>query len=199
MDEAEDQELKGKSALTDGISSDYDPFANGLFIVGLVKEQVEACGLFINELYQKKREGNLDHQITRNALTMLRGAIFALGTQKIKNPEWKEQCASSLRETLHEWSEGRINNDFLLFYRNRGEKLAADESEVLKELTFHYQYFSGIDHHNASRIQASLIALLKNNSLKLEDCYKDEVFIERVKIFFSNWLKIKDFSEKNNK
>lgn len=198
MDEIKDQELKGKSALSDGISSDNDPFSNGLYMAELTKEQVEASGSFMNELYQKVRD-KYNRQVTRNALTMFRGAMFALGTQKLKNPEWKEQCASSLREALHEWKEGLINADFVLFYRNEGEKLTTEESETFKELNFHYQYFSGIDHHNASKIQASLIALLKDNSLKLEDCYKDEIFIKRVKTFFSNLSKVMDFSKKNTK
>lgn len=195
MDELKDPELQEREVSGDGSSSDYDPFTDGLFTAGLSKKQVEAFGLFLNELYQKVRD-NHNRQVTRNALTMLQGAIFALGTQKLKNPEWKEHCASSLREIFHEWSEGQIESDFALFYKNKGEKLTNDESESFKEFRLHYQYFTGIDHHNASTIQASLIALLKDNTLKLEDCYKDDVFIERVKGFFSKLSRIIEFSKK---
>jgi len=195
MDELKDRELKGMAVSVDDTSSDYDPFTNGLYITGLTKEQIETFGLFLNELYQKIREGH-SRQVTRNALTMLQGAIFAIGTQKLKNPEWKEHCASSLREIFHEWNEGQLESDFSLFYKNNGEKLSSDESETFKEFKLHYQYFTGIDHHNASTIQGSLIALLKDNSLKLEDCYKDDVFIERVKNFFSKLSRIIEFSRK---
>ncbi len=195
MDKLKDPALEDKTISGEGISSDYNPFTDGLFTVGLTKEQVDTVGAFLNDMYQKveKKHGR---QVTRNGLTMLRGAIFALGTQKLKNPEWKEHCASSLREIFHEWSGGQMESDFVLFYRNRGEKLTTDESDNFKEFKLHYRYFSGIDHHNASTIQASLRALLKDNSLKLEDCYRDDVFIERVKNFFSKLSQIIEFSKK---
>ncbi|MFH2069118.1 MAG: hypothetical protein ABII89_06640 [Candidatus Omnitrophota bacterium] len=196
MDEIKDPELIGRTVLGDSISSDYDPFTNGLYIVGLTREQLESFGLFLNELYQKLREKEPRRQVTRNALTMLRGAIFALGTQKLKNPEWKEHCATSLREIFHEWEQGRVESDFCLFYKNSGEKLTEKESDTFRGFRLHYEYFTGIDHHNASTILGSLITLLKDNTLKLEDCYKDEVFIERVKDFFSKLTDIISFSRK---
>ncbi|MBI4117682.1 MAG: hypothetical protein HY453_01205 [Parcubacteria group bacterium] len=193
MDLIIDKELIGKGTSVDGTIS--DPFTDGLYLIGISKEQVENFGTFVNDLYQKIRDTR-KKQVTRNAVTMLQGAIFAIGTNKQHNPEWKEHCASSLREIFHEWSEGQLESDFVKFYKNEGEKLASNESEVFKEFRQHYQYFTGIDHHNASTIQGSLIALLKNNALKLEDCYKDDIFIERVKTFFSKLSEIQNFAVK---
>jgi len=193
----QDPELKDKSVLRGGASSEQDSFTEGLYVTGLTKEQIETFGSFFNDLYKKMRVQYRPRQITRNALTMLQGAIFALGTKALKNPEWKEHCASSLREILHEWNGlGNFQSDFVLFYRNRGESLSPDESRVFKEFWLHYQYFSGIDHHEASGIMGSLISLLKDSSLKLEDCYNDEAFLKRVKEFFSNLSDIIEFSKK---
>ncbi len=182
----------------DGISSEINPFTEGLFIVSLAKDQVDSFGSFINSLYQKVRDHH-SRQITRNGLTMLRGAIFAIGTRKLSNPEWKEHCASSLREVFHEWNEGQLESDFVIFYKNKGNKLTPEESENFREFRLHYQYFSGIDHHNASTILSSLTSILKNNTLKLEDCYKDEVFIERIKDFFQRLSRIIEFSNNSTK
>jgi len=200
MDEIKDKALEGKGALGDAVS--VDPFTDGLYIAGLSKEQVESFGSFINDLYQKIRDSNKKRQITRNALTMFKGAIFALGTKKLSNPEWKEHCASSLREVFHEWDgEGQLGSDFVKFFKNEnGEnKLNDEEKETMKTFWNHYKYFSGIDHHNASAVQGALIALLKDNNLKLEDCYKKEVFIERVKGFFSDLSTIIKYSKNSKK
>ncbi len=173
-----------------------DPFTEGLFLVGVTNEQIDFWGLFLNDFYQKIRH-KYERQVTRNALTMLKGAIFAIGTKE-KNPEWKEHCASSLREIFHEWSNinnGGLESDFVYFYKDKGNKKLTDgEKGIFKRFKLHYQYFSGIDHHNASTIMDSLQNLLNNQSLKLEDCYKNEIFIERVKEFFSILNKIISFS-----
>lgn len=193
MDDIKDLLLRGKFTSPGDVQSEIDPFGEGLFIAGLTSNQVQVYGEFLNSLYQRVRDHH-KRQVTRNGLTMLQGAIFALGTERIKNPEWKEHCASSLREIFHEWDEGQIEADFVKFYRDRGEKLTNDESEVFRGFRHHYRYFTGIDHHNASTILNSLIAILKDNTLKLEDCYKDQVFLERVKEFFSKLSQIIELS-----
>lgn len=193
MDDTIDPLLENKSLQKDIVSVELDLFSDGLLIIGLSNDQINSLGSFINSLYQRVRD---EHklQVTRNGLTMLQGAIFAVGTKKLKNPEWKEHCASSLREIFHEWKEGDLSSDFILFYKKKGEKLTTEESDNFREFRLHYYYFSGIDHHNASMIQNSLINILKDNSLKLEDCYKDEIFIDRVKDFFLKLSKIFEFS-----
>ena len=196
MEEIKDPILKEKGTPTDN----QEPFTNGLYITGLTKEQIEIFGSFLNDLYTKKRKKHKSYRVTRNASTMLQGAIFALGTKTLNNIEWKEHCASSLREIFHEWNNfNNFESDFSVFFRDKNNKLTSEEKDVFRNLKLLYQYFSGIDHHDASGIMGALIALLKDNSLKLEDCYKDEVFIEEVKKFFSNISKIIEFSKKKLK
>lgn len=193
MDEIKDPILEKRGTFVDN----QEPFTNGLYISGLTKKQIELFGLFFNDLYEKMRNKYRPRQITRNALTMLQGAIFSLGTKTLNNPEWKEHCASSLREILHEWDgSGKFESDFVLFYRDQNTCLTSKELIIFKEFRLRYQYFSSIDHHEASGIMNSIIALSKDSSLKLEDCYNDKVFFAQVKGFFSNLSKIIEFSEK---
>lgn len=113
--------LKDKSVgLNDnkGISS---PYTQGLYALNLSNDEVEKIGTFINEFYEK-----INRNITRNALTMFKGAVFAVGTRELDNPEWKEHCASSLREIFHAWDGGLSSGKFVFnkedntcLYRNR--------------------------------------------------------------------------------
>lgn len=193
MEEINDKELSGKSISTKYTASENDPYSEGLYVIELTQEQVEAYGKFLDDFYQKIRD-NHKRQVTRTAPTMLSGAIFAIGTKKLNNPEWQEHCASSLREIFHEWKDGEMESDFNSFYKKKGNKLTTTESETFKEFKLHYRYFTGIDHHEASTILGSLSAILKNRSLKLKDCYKDDIFLTRVKSFFLILAQIIEFS-----
>lgn len=192
MPEIKDPILKEKGVSVDNQS----PFADGLYIVGLTSEQIEIFGLFFHNLYDKMRDKYRPRQITRNPLTMLQGAIFALGTKALNNPEWKEHCATSLREILHEWNgSGKFEADFISFYRDQDNPLTSEEKAIFKEFRLRYQYFSGIDHHEESGIMGSTIALLKDSSLKPEDIHDNKIFLDQVKGFFSNLTRIIEFSE----
>ena len=181
-----DPELKYKSTAgaNESASEKQFIFTEGLDALNLVEEQIDSYGLFVNKFYEKV-ETQHKKQITRNALTMMKGAVFAIGTRSLGNPEWKEHCASSLREIFHEWGGiQEFTNDFAgIVRKNIG--LAEHESNNLKSLWNLYAYFSGIDHHEASKVLRSLKNFLNDASLKPEDCYKDGVFIDRVKDFFS--------------
>ncbi|HEY4499087.1 MAG TPA: hypothetical protein VJH94_03430 [Candidatus Paceibacterota bacterium] len=178
-------------------SNRLDPLTEGLYVAGISKEQLQLYGAFYNDLYQKVRDKYRPRQVTRNALTMLQGAIFALGTQKLNNPEWQEHCASSLREILHEWNgSGKFENDYKEFYPDGWRD---EDSATFRELRLHYQYFSGIDHHEASGVLGSLIALLNDSTLKIEDCYKTDIFIIRVQKFLQNTSDIVEFSKRKGR
>jgi hypothetical protein len=198
MDVLEDKALLGKSISSGLSSAESNPYADGLHTIELSDKQVDVCGNFLSDFYQRRRKSKKykDKQVTRTAPTMLKGALFAIGTRKLSNPEWKEHCASSIREIFHEWKEGEMKTDFNDFYRNGKPKLNDVESTVFIDFKLHYDYFCGIDHHEASGILGSLTAILKNTSLKLEDCYKDELFLERVKNFFQILTQIIELSEK---
>jgi hypothetical protein len=151
-------------------------------------------GLFVNNFYSLLGQG-----ITRNALTMFKGAVFAIGTKNLGNPEWKEQCASSLREIFHAWKKGQseFSSDFSLHHKIKGVCLTQDETDTIRDFFDRYQYFSGIDHHEAEMIMGSLRKIRVNQSLKLEDCFTDDIFLEEVKVYFTLFSKIVSFSNKN--
>lgn len=163
-------------------------FTSGLYVVGLDQGNIDELGIFFNTIYSKCAE---KRQVTRNAATMLQGAIFALGSKDMGNIEWKEHCAASLREVLHEW-KGHITGEFREFYTSSPK---AGETEVYNQLTLHYQYFSGVAHHEAAGIMGALRSIKKDQTLKLEDCYTDEVFIDAVKNYFNLLSQLLGFSQ----
>ena len=190
MPEDQDPILQEQMSLGVPATSPYDA---GLYILKLTPEQIGKHGSFIADFY-KKLEAQYKRQVTRTGLTMLQGAIFAVGTRDLKNPEWKEHCASSLREIFHEWRRnGDLSYDFNLCYRAKGSKLDPAESEVFKVFKLHYDYFCGIDHHEVSGITSSMRSLRNDESLKPEHCLKDDVFLETVQSFFSILSQINEF------
>lgn len=193
----EDPLLKDKKGV--GTELNKANFLNdGLYSAGVTSEQLETIGTFFNDLYERVRNKKKSpRQVTRNAITMLNGAIFAIGTKDYGNIEWKEHCASSLREIIHEW-EGlgfSFAGDFREFYPNSPK---TDTTETYKNFKTCYGYFSGIGHHNASGIMSSLISLRNDSTLKLEDCYKDDIFLETVKKFFVLIIEIIEFTKITN-
>lgn len=194
INEIEDESITSK-AIPANHKDEKDPYSEGLYVLEITSDQVNEYGLFLDDFYQKVRD-NHKRQVTRTALTMIKGAIFAVGTKELNNPEWQEHCASSLREIFHEWKDGQMESDFNDFYKEKGIKLTPDESETFREFRLHYKYFSGIDHHEASTILGSLSAILNNKSLKLKDCYKEKIFLERVKNFFLILSQIINYSAK---
>lgn len=175
------------SSESDAIS---DPYTDGLYLINLDNNEVEKLGKFINDFYSKVSKG-----ITRNAFTMLKGAVFAIGTKELSNPEWKEQCATSLREIFHAWKQGQseFTSDFTQKYKAKGISLTTEESDTIRDFWLRYQYFTGIDHHEAETIMGSLRKIRNDESLKLEDCFTDDVFLAQVKDYFGYLSKIASF------
>lgn len=171
-----------------------DPYTEGLYLINLNKDEVEALGVFVNNFYEKIGKG-----ITRNALTMFQGAVFAIGTKDMGNPEWKEQCATSLREIFHAWKSGLsdFNSDFCRLYKQKNVPLTQEESDTIRDFWDRYQYFTGIDHHEAETIMGSLRKIKGDQSLKLEDCFKDDIFLDEVKTYFTLFSKIVSFTNNN--
>jgi len=194
----DDPELKGKSVTGDDEVA-YNPYTTGLYVVGIVDEEIESLGIFMEDIYKKMCEKGMRTQITRNALTMMKGAIFAIGTNKLNNPEWKEHCASSLREIYHEWKNQDFTHCFQSFFRGENLPLTEEEKNILKTFYHHYDYFSGIDHHEVGKYVGALKAISGDHELKPDHCYKDDIFIERVKDFFLLLKKIASLSKQEQK
>lgn len=188
---SEDPLLKNINGISSGLLN--GPYADGLLILSLTDGEIVRLGAFINNFYDKKskKEGKT---ITRNALTMLQGGVFAIGTRTLKNPEWEEHCASSLREVFHEWPAGDISHDFSKYYRS-GVRLRENEKASFQILKERYSFFTGVAHHEGSRVMFALRSIRKDESLKLKDCYTDGVFIEEVKNFFIHLMELVSSAE----
>ena len=194
MAEFDDPQLVGKSVSFLDQTQAYSSYGEGLRILELSEENVEKYCNFMSDFYARRRAEYPDKQVTRTASTMIRGSIFVFFSEKIQNPEWQEHCSSSLREVFHEWKIlEELSKDFVKFYKS-GSPLSDDEKKVFREFKLHYDYFCGIDHHNASTTLNSLTAILGNNSLKLKECYLKSIFIDRVKHYFHLLDEIIDIS-----
>lgn len=174
-------------------SGSVSPYGDGLNIVGMTDSQITQLGVFINDFYmqisKKKKVA-----ITRNALTMLRGAIFAIGTHKLNNIEWKEHCSTSIREIFHEWDgQSNLGSDFGLIFRNGKGRLNDEEKSTILNIWNYYKYFSGIDHHSTSKSIFALQSITGNHSLK-PDSLTNDVFIEQTKGFMINLSKLFEMS-----
>lgn len=99
----------------------------------------------------------------RNGASMLRGALFALSSRPMKNPEWREHAASSFREILHEWrtGAGSISTAFCKAFKPGNDAFPnmSTHGNEYKRLSCFYDYFSEICHHNATNILYRLQAL----------------------------------------
>ncbi|KKS81040.1 MAG: hypothetical protein UV55_C0023G0002 [Candidatus Gottesmanbacteria bacterium GW2011_GWC1_43_10] len=177
-----------------------DAFTKGLYALGLDKNQLDAYGEFLNGFY-KEVENKHKRQITRNALTMLRGAVFAVGTSSQNNPEWKEHCASSLREIFHEWDgKDEIKSDIASIYNHNNSKggLTIDENRTLAAFWLLYRYFSAVDHHEASGAMHSLQEFKKDDSVKIENCMAENIFLDTAKDFFAHLSRIMEISRQRS-
>lgn len=154
----------------------------GIEIIGISEEQLSNYGAFLNDFYARISEKSKSN-ITRNASTMLRGAAFAISTKSC-NLEWKEHCASSLREIGHQWKDQRcLISAFSGIYCNN--KLFEEEDKsFLKYFMDLYSYFSAIAHHNACGISGTVRKIKDDQNLKTEDCLTDATFFDFVRQFF---------------
>jgi hypothetical protein len=164
-----------------GIEIKELPYEKGLKILELDNKEVEKIGKNINDFFQKINEKR-NKSIDRNAITMLKGAIFAIGTKDLNNPEFKEHCSSSLREIFNVWKDSQLNglqNDYRDFYK----KNITNINDELKELWNYYKFFSGIDHHDHNMWRYAL-GVIKKEETKHTTGLSDDEFIELVKNFF---------------
>lgn len=156
--------------------------------ISFSQENIKRIGDFFNKVFKKKQSG-------RNGFTMLQGAIFALGTRELENPEWMEHCASSLRELFHEWDgvSDKINSAFLDAFSTTHHNLPKNkvEPEMYRKLHSYYLYFSSLCHHNKNDCVYSLRELfgedVKDNT--------EELFLQAVRDYL---ILLNDFEGRSN-
>mgnify|MGYP000034051443 CR=1 FL=1 len=153
----------------------FDFYSLGLKALNENKTSIEKIGAIYNKIFDT-------NESCRNGYTMLSGAIFALGSKEF-NIEWKEHCAGSLRELLHDYKDsGQIEKAFRKTY----SCLPALKAERAKYDLFnkYYGFFSDIHHHQYKHYIHKLRKLKSNEELKDID-FTSELFTEIVKDFIS--------------
>jgi hypothetical protein len=164
------------------------PYEKGLRILGLDKIEVEKIGKNINDFFQKISKKR-NRSINRDAVIMFKGAIFAIGTKDLNNPEFKEHCSSSLREIFHVWRKSGkligLQKDYKYFYKNENTN-TININDKLKELWYYYDLFTGIVHHESERWRYAFASIKKTSIEYTSELNElnDNEFIELVKNFF---------------
>lgn len=171
---SEYKSVKSDAAITTG------PYVAGLKKLDVTHEEVVSVGSLLNSFYESlnSRDGR-GRSITRNACTMLQGAVFALGTDTFGNLEWKEQSASSLREMMHAWDgPDNLATDYFSVYKFDDPNLKTKRKDAIKVIWNHYKFFSAYDHHDTSNVVFSLRAIRNDQNIKPEDSHTHDVFVE---------------------
>ena len=161
----------------------------GLDLLGLSQESVTYLGNIFAIVFKENKS-------SRNGLSMLNGALYSLGS-KGSNPEWREHCAGSLRELIHECrGEGQIANWFCQAFKAKNSAFpnSTTHSTEYARIDGFYNYFSEIHHHNSLHIIQRL-QFLYGERIKVGDdtperfiiAVKD--FIQMLHTFFSTHVK----------
>jgi hypothetical protein len=164
------------------IDSDFDFRKEGLLIIGLSNEDIGYMGSIFNEVYAKNNS-------SRNGLSMLNGALYALGTKQKKNPEWREHCAGSLRELIHECrGVGQISSWFCNTFKEKNTNFpsSSSHSDTYARIDGYYNYFSEVHHHNSLYILQRL-QFLYGEDIKVGDD-SEEMFLKVAKEFLQSML-----------
>lgn len=149
----DDPLLKGKEGAV--VAPETMSVEDVLLSWSLAEGDIEALGERLSLVYQANGSA-------RNGASMLRGALFALSSRPMKNPEWREHAASSFREILHEWkAAGNISNAFCKAFKPGNDAFPnmSTHGNEYRRLNGFYEYFSEICHHNATNILYKLQAL----------------------------------------
>lgn len=176
-----------KSASAD--EETIDPIKEGLAILGIDRKNIVYIGKIFKEIF--KQNGS-----SRNGLSMLNGALYALGS-KTNDPEWREHCAGSLRELIHECrGPGQISAWFCKTFKDKNVDFPNSTTgfDDYAQIDGFYNYFSEIHHHNSLYIIQRL-QFLYGDHIKVGDD-SQEMFIRAVKDFIK---KLHSFFKKHIK
>jgi len=179
MDKTKDSILKDKESpsITDG--NNFPFFRDGLDAVNLLQKQVDFVGKKFTEIFEHNGS-------SRNGLVMARGAVFAIGSRKYGNEEWREHAASSIRELLHRWKRNAayLADDFKKTFisKNKSFPTVGTHRDEYGRITAYYSYFSCICHHEANDIIICARQLDGDSRKSGHDSEED--FLKKVEDFF---------------
>jgi hypothetical protein len=190
----EDQALKDKGGVP--VNPEYsggriDFIGDGLALVKLQETDLEYIGNYFQAIYRQNSS-------SRNALSMLRGAMFSLGSKSYGNPEWREQCAGSLREILDGCAgQGNIANWFCATFKAKNQDFPSNSSnpEYYKRMQDFYAYFSEVHHHDCINILQKIQDLYGADKKAGDDT--EELFINAAGDFIGYLVKFFNTNVKN--
>ena len=188
----EDPLLKGRDVYSTPDDGGVPFFKDGLQEVNLTKDQVEFVGRKFQKVFEKINS-------SRNGLVMANGAIYAIGSRKNGNMEWRAHSASSVRELLHKWktNAGRLQNDLKTTFLSGNSNFPAlkkndsSQNELYETMIAYYSYFSCVCHHEANDVIICARALDGESRKTGDDSEED--FLKKVESFFRFFEKF--FSE----
>jgi hypothetical protein len=168
---------------------DTDFIKKGLTALSLQKDVIDYLGERFKTIFEKNNS-------SRNGSSMLNGAMYALGSRGL-DPEWREHCAGSLRELIHECSgDSKICNWFCNAFKEKNNDFPDTSTHRIfyAQINDFYDYFSEIHHHNSLHIIQRLQSLY-GSQIKVGDdtpemfvrVVKD--FIEKLNTFFNEHVK----------
>jgi hypothetical protein len=180
-------------------SSPDDYYSIGLKLGEISDKEIDLLSRFVQGLYASA--GTVYKiNISRDAGSHLKGAIFALGTsQSGDNKDWRGHTASSLREMVYVWN-GNCNffESFKKIddtYFNALDQAKKDSCEqICKKIKSYYGYFSGITHQDFNSI-CFKYKELESGAIytNYEDCIKKEVFVDQVVKFLRDIKVLLDY------
>ena len=178
----EDPLLVDKKNNVAQLEKSFDFVKEGLISINTSEEDINYLGNIFNEIFAANNS-------SRNGLTMLNGAMYALGTRQKENLEWREHCAGSLRELIHECrGTGNISRWFCNTYKENNNNFPNSKtaSKEYSKIDAFYNYFSEIHHHNSVHILQKLQSLY-GSKIKVGDD-SEKMFVKVVKDFVETLL-----------
>lgn len=150
--------------------------------LGLTEEKIELLGENFSKIYRTNSS-------TKNAKTMVDGAVFALASRNFHNPEWREHCSGSLRGLIEECCQAsNMSNWFCKTFdpkKTNGFPNKTTNPNEYQKLQHAYYYFSSIHHHDTKNILYKLQDLYGSN-MKAGDDTPDK-FIQTAKEYLDGF------------
>jgi len=182
-------DLFKRSAVTSEEKREILFIKNGLDLLGLSQDAIDYLGKVFQIIFKENNS-------SRNGLSMLNGALYALGSRN-SNPEWREHCAGSLRELIHECrGVGKISTWFCQAFKAKNLSFpnSTTHSNEYARIDGFYNYFSEIHHHSSLYIIQRLQFLYGDNIKVGDDTPERFViatkdFIQMLNLFFKEHAK----------
>ncbi len=166
------------AAITPTGTSDLITQSLGVLVIAdatltITASEVENITQFFQNVFDENSNG-------RRSQSLMKGAMFALISEK-DNIEWREHCASSLREYFQGWDgdAGKISGAFNAIKKTGDSTFPnmGNNRDLYIKMQWYYRYFSAKRHHEHDNAVRALCQLHSNQDLKEDtpDLFKKTV------------------------